>query len=179
MGIWTRKLALIQPRTSSGKSDVSSLLASIRPGLNPFVEGHSEPSWTAAKLPSASRPRGALLGKVAGSQPVMAAWDAANAAKGALALEAIEDTDKAFRRVERFDTRATESCESLNDQNSVQISAEFRKVYQNSAEILKFEEFSTFSSIFAKFLFEKIIGANFEAKSRNKKFAARSECCRC
>ena len=57
---------------------------------------------------------GALLGKVAGSQPVMAKWDAANAAKGALALEAIEDTDKAFRRVERFDTRATESFESLH-----------------------------------------------------------------
>ena len=43
-------------------------------------------------------------------------------------------------RVERFDGRATEPFELLNDQNSNKFVSEFRKIYQNSREIVKFEE---------------------------------------
>ena len=43
-------------------------------------------------------------------------------------------------RVRRFDGRATESFESLNDQNFVKILSEFGKFCQNPSKIVKFEE---------------------------------------
>ena len=52
-------------------------------------------------------------------------------------LEGAVDAVNAHPRVEKFDTRATESFESLNDQNSVKILSEFRKNSHKFSEIVK------------------------------------------
>ena len=55
-------------------------------------------------------------------------------------------------RVEKFDRRGTEPIELLNIRIRVEILSEFRKFCQNSSEIQKFEDLSTFSKLFIEIL---------------------------
>ena len=55
-------------------------------------------------------------------------------------------------RVEKFDRRGTEPIELLNIRIRAEILSEFRKFCQNSSEIQKFEDLSTFSKLFIEIL---------------------------
>ena len=55
-------------------------------------------------------------------------------------------------RVEKFDGPAIEPIELLNIRIRVEILSEFRKFCQNSSEIQKFEDLSTFSKLFIEIL---------------------------
>ena len=55
-------------------------------------------------------------------------------------------------RVEKFDRRGTELIELLNIRIRAEILSEFKKFCQNSSEIQKFEDLSTFSKLFIEIL---------------------------
>ena len=70
------------------------------------------------------------------------------------AQPAVPEADVLLRepRVEKFDGPAIEPIELLNIRIRVEILSEFRKFYQNSSEIQKFEDLSTFSKLFIEIL---------------------------
>ena len=69
-----------------------------------------------------------------------------------LRLPVRSDCFALFAEVEKFDGPAIEPIELLNIRIRVEILSEFRKFCQNSSEIQKFEDLSTFSKLFIEIL---------------------------
>ena len=70
----------------------------------------------------------------------------------ALHLLQLRVAEQVASRVEKFDRRGTEPNELLNIRIRAEILSEFRKFCQNSSEIQKFEDLSTFSKLFIEIL---------------------------
>ena len=125
MTIYLQRSVPIQPRTSLGKSDVSW------------------PSRSFAVARYAPARRTDLHGAAGGAPPADQALRQVPALDGGLGVRS---------RVEKFDGPAIEPIELLNIRIRVEILSEFRKFCQNSSEIQKFEDLSTFSKLFIEIL---------------------------
>ena len=86
-----------------------------------------------------------------GSAPGETGRESAGAQKAAEGVSAAVRPAGAAR-VEKFDGPAIEPIELLNIRIRVEILSEFRKFCQNSSEIQKFEDLSTFSKLFIEIL---------------------------